>query len=279
MGGLGNQMFQYTFALGHLTNGKKVKFDITNYENGNRYRSYLLDKAFDLNLEKADKRDFFYFMEKVKSDDGSFGYQLKDNRFFIEEDAEEEFTYNPDLIDLDDTYFSGYWQNINYFRKNENEIRTHFTFKPIDSMDMYNIGLKEQIMNSNSVSIHIRRGDYLQSPIHLNLELEYYRNAITYIKQYIENSVFYIFTDDMEWVKANLLIADANYVEDNINDKCHLDMYLMSLCKHNIIANSTFSWWGAWLNKNPEKIVVTPKKWFSHIKDISGLMPRKWIKL
>lgn len=279
IGGLGNQMFQYAFAMTHILKGQKVKFDLSYYHNDSRHGGFWLDKAFDLDLIEGNLRDFFYFMERIKDKKGNSHYQKKKNRFFIEERLENEFTYNSNFEQLDNCYFSGYWQNFNYFSRIEAELRTSFMFREIDPTDLPNLKLKDEIIKNNSISIHIRRGDYLQSAPHINLELEYYTKATDFIKQRIDNPCYYIFTDDIEWARENLVLDNSYFVEGNGKIKCHVDMYLMNLCKHNIIANSTFSWWSAWLNANPKKIVITPKKWFHHEKNLDGLLQRNWIRL
>jgi len=278
-GGLGNQMFQYAAAFHHILKGKEVKFDISYYDNDSRHGGYWLEKAFNINLVKATKRDVFYFLEKAINEEGNLGYRLKKNRILVEEKPEEWFTHNAYLMHLDDTYFNGYWQNINYFKENEKEVRDLFQFIRIDDTDIVNLSVKERILNCNAVSIHIRRGDYLQSPVHLDLDLSYYENAIELIKSKVADPCFFIFTDDMKWAKENIVKDNIHYVEANGKDRCHLDMYLNSLCKHNIIANSTFSWWGAWLNKNPKKIVISPKRWLTTTQQPNSLMLKKWMYL
>jgi hypothetical protein len=106
--------------------------------------------------------------------------------------------------------------------------------------------------------------------------LDYYQKSINLINSRVKDPKYYVFSDDMDWVKKNLIIKNAVYVEGN---KGGVDLQLMSLCKHNIIANSTFSWWGAWLNNNPEKIVISPKKWFNDMNMKNDIIPEDWIKI
>ena len=150
-----------------------------------------------------------------------------------------------------------------------------------------------QISICNSVSIHIRRGDFTANPevakVHGNIcNLEYYERAMNFIEQKIDNPIFYIFTDDVEWVKihfnnrSNLIIVSnsvKNQVEFGHKHNAHQEMYLMSLCNHNIIANSSFSWWAAWLNRNDNKIIIAPKKWFNDKKSDRDLIPITWIRI
>lgn len=278
-GGLGNQMFQYAFAMGYLLKGKEVKFDLSYYATDSRHGGYYLDKVFDINIVQAVKRDFFYFFETKKNKDKNTTYVLKRDKYYISEKKEDEFTYHPVLTTLDDAYFEGYWQNASYFKKNEPAVKNCFRFKKLEIKDLENVKIKNHILNCNSVSIHIRRGDYLQSPVHIVLGLDYYRKAIMQIKKQIPNPYFFIFSDDTEWVKENITEENMFLVEGNRNDSCHIDMYLMSLCKHNIIANSTFSWWSAWLNNNPGKLIISPRQWLNYPHQITGLSLKNWTRL
>ena len=109
--------------------------------------------------------------------------------------------------------------------------------------------------------------------------MEYYQKAIKYINDNIEDPYFFIFSDDINWCKENLILNNALYVEANLKSNFECDMILMSKCKHNIIANSTFSWWGAWLNQNLNKNVIAPKRWMSSFECLDDLYPNDWIKL
>jgi len=138
---------------------------------------------------------------------------------------------------------------------------------------------------SNSVSLHIRRGDYLSKSVEVfePLNLDYYYSGIEYFNNTIKEPHYFVFSDDIEWAKSNFVQSSSYTVVDyNGADKGYEDMRLMSLCKHNIIANSSFSWWGAWLNRNPDKNVLAPKKWFSSKTsnlNSNDLLPSSWIKI
>jgi hypothetical protein len=131
----------------------------------------------------------------------------------------------------------------------------------------------------------VRMTDYLTDPVtqkkHGTCDSEYYKRALEYITEKVSNPHFYVFSDDMQWTKQNLDIPQpVCYVDQNSPNMGHVDMYLMSLCRHHIIANSTFSWWGAWLNKNPDKIVIAPKKWFAAAEyNSDDLIPSSWIRI
>ena len=196
---------------------------------------------------------------------------------------EKHFRYEPSFEQLpNQVYLDGYWQSSRYFESIGNLIRQEL--QPIALPGETNAHLMQVMANSNSVALHIRRGDYLSNPTAVNYHgvcsLEYYQSAIDFMASKLQNPIFYIFSDDLEWAKANLNIQHAAYfVDNNSGENAFQDLRLISSCKHQIIANSSFSWWGAWLNFNPDKIVIAPKKWFLVDKDTSTLYPDGWIKL
>lgn len=172
----------------------------------------------------------------------------------------------------------GYYQSEKYFKEITNIIRKDFTFpKPVD---IINQKLINQIDNTESVSIHIRRGDYLNIPNTQNIcSISYYKKAINLILKNISNPQFYIFSNDINWCKQHLQIDKAIFISNNTGKNSFIDMQLMSCCKHNIIANSTFSWWGAWLNNNPNKIIISPNKWMNDTNGTGDIIPNDWIKI
>ena len=135
-----------------------------------------------------------------------------------------------------------------------------------------------------AVSLHVRRGDYVSDPKTKAIlgvcSLDYYRAAIAHIAERIESPAFFVFSDDIAWAKANLEIPfPCEYVDHNQGQQSYNDMHLMSLCKHHIIANSSFSWWGAWLNPRKDKIVIAPENWFANNEDAKDLIPPESVKL
>jgi hypothetical protein len=187
---------------------------------------------------------------------------------------------NTDILDIKFNYFDGYWQNEKYFVDIREELLE--TFKIADTPSEPCSSYMDMIKRKNAVSIHIRRGDYAENPkvkkIHGVLSRDYYTEAIRLIKQQKPEPVFFFFSDDIEWCKLNL--PESGVFVENTSDL--EDLYLMSLCKNNIIANSSFSWWGAWLNEDPEKIVVAPRQWFADtgLNEIaSEICPSSWIRL
>ena len=181
-------------------------------------------------------------------------------------------------------YYEGFWQSEQYFSSIESEVRTAFCFKKPLNQQSQKI-TDELAQQPNAVSVHVRRGDYVTSAatneMHGVCSIKYYQNAIAIIKQHVINPVFYFFSDDAEWVAKNLIIVNDNtiLVQHNQGDDSWQDMALMSKCNHHIIANSSFSWWGAWLNSSKEKIVIAPEHWFakqSNAPDYSDILPAGW---
>jgi hypothetical protein len=179
-------------------------------------------------------------------------------------------------------HLDGYWQSEKYFIDITDTLRLDFTLKK--EMEVKARDLYEKIKNKNSVSLHIRRGDYLSSKfssIYPVLSIDYYSRALKVIKDKIKDPQIFVFTDDIEWVKDNLDIpVQIEFVSGQKDINANEELILMSQCRHNIIANSSFSWWGAWLNSNPEKIVIAPSHWlYVDSYKIDDLVPKKWIKI
>lgn len=173
------------------------------------------------------------------------------------------------------TYINGYWQNEKYFKNYEKQVRKDFTFrKKVQNKFI------EKIKSSNSVGVHVRRADYVNiSRIRDAVGVcgvPYYKRAINFMAGKVRNPVFFIFSeqDGLKWAREKLNVRDAFMVDG----KDYEDLFLMSLCKHNIVANSSFSWWGAWLNKNPEKIVIAPDPWFTNEPE-KDIIPSSWVKV
>lgn len=260
-GGLGNQMFQYACGRAlslklntELSVNPKVAF------NPAVPRHYELDH-FNINPILNEHKNV-----------GSMVFR------------EKHFHFDPTISTAKDgVMLDGYFQSEKYFKGYEDIIRKDFTLKePIDNEHI----ITGHIARCESVSLHIRRGDYITLPGAAKVHggccpSEYYSRAIIYIRSKVENPVFFIFSDDIEWVKANMEFpTNTWFVSGNKHLNNPQELIAMSLCKHNIIANSSFSWWAAWLNNNLNKIVVAPVKWFnSNNLDTRDLIPGEWIRI
>lgn len=268
MGGLGNQMFQYAMI-------KSLSIE--------KNAIFILDLSFMKNykLHKYGLDNFQIEKNYLSIPQWFIKFLLKLKVILVYDESLYSFKFNPNLISLSNNfiYFGGYFQSELYFKKYAQEILTDFEVKA--PLKQKTIELISKICLQNAVSIHIRRGDFLNLNTHNTDKNEYYKLAIDKIEEIVHDPVYYIFSDDMDWVKENFKTNfETIYVDFNTADSNYEDLKLMSSCKHNIIANSSFSWWGAWLNANPSKIVIAPKKWFNgEDYDYSDVIPQSWIKI
>lgn len=278
MGGLGNQMFQYAFARAYAEKNNLELFldtsflmDKTQRENFTQ-RDYELD-IFNIGLPAKD-----FSNERKK-------FFKKITKYFISEKIikEKSFSFDESLLSaLNCELIIGYFQTEKYFKNIRDILLKDFHFCEVTSQTEQLVKL---LVVSNTVSVHIRRGDYVASEANKNFHgscsLEYYQNAFEYINDKVNAPLYVFFSDDMDWVREKFSFVENKILVDHNKEKRSFeDMYLMSVCKNNIIANSSFSWWGAWLNKNPNKIVVAPIKWFNDKSvDTRDLIPDEWVRL
>ena len=275
IGGLGNQMFQYAYAKALQQKGYKVKIDISAFDTYKLHGGYQLDK-FDLDLEAAAKEEIKSFYKK------DIVSQIL-NRLNIKNTIIKEngLAFKKRLLKpSDNTYIQGYFQSEQYLSNLDN-INEIFTINK--EISNYSKDIKKLILDStNSCSIHIRRGDYIDDPIFEVCEVDYYDKAMNFISKKTTDITYFVFSNDVQWVKENIKADNIIYVDSPEPRIPHEDIYLMSLCTNNIIANSSFSWWGAFLNQNKNKLVIAPKNWFKtakKIKQAKDLVPKTWIKL
>lgn len=269
-GGLASQMDQYAFykALHFHYPNVKIKMDIFNLF-PKEHNGFELDKVFNIKRNECTISEIivlsdicppkmkYFSLYKVLNGMRRRLVGIKDSFIRIDDPSifyKEVFELNP----LKSYIFFGNWSNEKYREGIEKDLRTDFTF--VNDLVGDNLLLAQNISKENSVSIHIRRGDYSKYGFPM-LTLNYYKKAIDIIRQNVTNPIFYLFSDDINYVKHSFsFLKNAIIVSNNCRDKSYLDMQLMSMCKHNIIANSGFSFWGAWLNSNPDKLVIAPKK-------------------
>ena len=283
IGGLGNQMFQYAFylAIKNKFPNEAVFVDCSYFDIYNLHNGFELESVFNITLPKASAIQ----LKKVTLHINNYLFYRISRRLLSSRKTECIESRNQAfdetvLIQSGDRYYDGYWQNYLYFKDIYDSVSTAFLFK--NQLDKKNLTLLNKINNGvNSVSIHVRRGDYLKHRLYKDLcGLEYYKKAIDYIINSIDSPVFFIFSNDIKWAKDNLQpffnSNSAIFVTGNEGVDSYKDMQLMSLCKHNIIANSSFSWWSAYLNINPDKIVIAPKIWINKDLEFTIQMP-EWI--
>jgi len=273
-------MFQYAFGQYlQLKHDVDVKYDINDFKT--YFREYILDKIFNVNPIYATDEE----ISKLRDFNPKKYLHLKFLPRFIRKNFEtykneEKIPFDPNVLNYkNNKYLNGYWQSENYFKDIENTLKREFTFK--NDIDEKNKIIADEIISKNAVSLHIRRGDYLtNTPLLEICSLDYYKQAINHISKNVDNPYFYIFSDDPAWTEDNLKLSWP-YSIVNLNTKTnqHMDMLLMSYCKHNVIANSSFSWWGAWLNSNSDKIVIAPKNWTSSEMYSPHRTPSNWIRI
>lgn len=263
IGGLGNQLFQYAAACNlAIINNTSLKLDLSEFDLYKLHKYSLHHFNFPQNFITIDELNM---LEEVK---------------------EKHYHYDDSFRLIgNNVVLRGYWQSEKYFQEIAPKLNKDFQLK--SSISEKSLEISELIKQVNSVSLHIRRGDYAvgtySDQILDQLDLAYYFEAIKKLQEVEMDLIFFIFSDDPEWAKDALSIdIPMVFVDNNNADANFEDLCLMSLCKHNIIANSSFSWWGAWLNKNQAKKVFAPKKWFSsnarNIND-KDLVPESWYKV
>ena len=270
--GLGNQMFQYAFykSLKFRYPNNIVKMDVFHIYGKYIHNGFELNSIFGITVDECSKRaalllsDYFPMYEKkyklLNRLQGvrRYFWGVKES-FLSQDDPTCYYDEVYHLSQLRSYIFKGNWVNEKYFSELREQLLADFKFPEITEMS--NIDYAYDIENSNSVSVHIRKGDYVNSGM-INLTLEYYKMAQKVIESRVDNPKYFIFTDDKHAIKDFIKIFEDScvIVEGNIGNKSYRDMQLMSLCKHNIIANSTFSFWGAYLNTNIKKMVIAPDK-------------------
>lgn len=260
-GGLGNQMFQYVFYLWLKSKHKRKIYGYYPHKGLKNHNGLEIDKVFT-NIELPISNLCVVLVVYILKILRKIGLNMVSNK---------ENIFNNDIL------YEDYWQDLFFYNGFEFKFDT-------EKFDILTQSVLSKIQLSNSVSLHVRRGDYLlneNTAIYSGVcDVEYYKNAIIHINQNVNNPFFFIFSDDMSWVRENLQIENSILVDWNVGESSSNDLFLMSQCKHNIIANSTFSWWGAFLNKFSDKIVISPQKWFANsVYSTPQIIPDEWIKI
>lgn len=279
-GGLGNQMFQYVLLRKLQCVGKNAVADLSFYTSLNRTSEFILSDVFpNIKLQNCSEKQKNDLIERNKNI-----YNRKKFLIYKEPDIYEENRKSAEtfLLDITGGYIQGYHQNYCFAESICDVLLNDFTFQLT-----HDAGLNKmcrEIQNRNAVSIHIRRGDYLKKK---NVDIyggictdSYYDHAMQYIMKKYSDITWCFFSNDIEWVKKKYQDKNAIFIDKEMFEDYHdwYDMYLMSKCKHNIIANSTFSWWAAWLNSNPEKTVIAPSIWINNCV-YEDIYPENWIRL
>lgn len=282
-GGVGNQMFQYAFAL-YMAKNRNDSISFFTDKIGKNLEDFAITN-FKLDLVQLSDAKIKSLGYTFRS---TFEYRLKRKiiqlfPFLNIKILVEKGLQHKENIPKHCILFDGYWQSHKYVNAVENELREKFIFRDCSLLDLE---AYKHIITTNSVSLHIRKGDYLQGKNALIYEacpIDYYIKAIDLISKSIESPVFFVFSNDLQWTKENLKVTtniSLQFVDNSdYRDPAIADLFLMSKCKNNIIANSTFSWWAAWLNDNNDKIVIAPKIWVHNKSTSKDLIPTSWIVL
>lgn len=283
LGGLGNQMFQYAhyIALRHRFPQEEVKIDLNNFRGYRCHNGFELEDIFGLpaapraSLREVIRQAWPYFHYRA----WQIGSRLLPRRKSMCVES-QNMAFCPDALSRQgDTYYDGYWQDRRYFADAMEEVRKAFKFPPL--AEEKNISVAEEMLTTKSVALHIRRGDYLKHKKYAGTcTVDYYAEAIKTINARNEVDGYYVFCNDATWYVSNIapLLAGfkVTYVDWNREKLSFRDMQLMSMCKHMIIANSTFSWWAAMLHQHPDGTVIAPVKWFG-LSDYHFSLPEEWI--
>ena len=288
-GGLGNTMFNYALVVAFRKLGiRSILFvsDANIHHNG-----YELEKIFSnvnpfLGISSI-TRHYYLFLGYIRclklSSKMKFPHRLllfPFKRLYIS----NAYSYCSEVFTnlQRNEYLIGVFQSYKYYECCKNELIKEFSFDELKLSTLTKTVANRIKETSNAVSIHVRRGDYMTPYFYKNLgcvcNLDYYNRAITEMNMRVKNPTYFIFSDDINYVRENLSIPNAVFIDFNIKTDSWQDMYLMSICKHNIIANSSFSWWGAYLNQNPEKVVIAPYIWWAGY-DTDDVTPPSWIRL
>lgn len=288
IGRMGNQLFQY--AVGRqlaLRNKMPLKIDMSanepTVENKLTY--------FNIDAPLATEEEVKRMVSKYESHSFYSRAYRKIERKLLPRHKRKYFKekgyyeYDADLIKITSSVLlEGFWQHHQYFEKLHPRLWDELTLR--DEYIFEHKIFQEIVQAGSSISIHIRRGDYVSDPNNLNwfgvMPISYYQNAISYMDQHVKNPVYFVFSDDLDWAERNLSIkAPVVFVDIDGGKKDYLELYAMSKCRHNIIANSSFSWWAAFLNKNEDKKIIAPKTWLAVEelnKKVTIQMP-SWIKM
>ncbi len=280
-GGLGNQMFQY--ALGRklsLQNNDELLLDTSGLDRANQvgdiYRPFSLGQFLVAGNIATPQQ-----IQQYKNQYGIFSKILRKFRFKIL--RQMHIGWEPVVLKTKGTkYLDGYWQSPKYFESIRDVLLADFSLKK--GLSATAEQFSDQISRSESIALHVRRGDYVANAsvnkAYGECGLGYYQSAIEMVRAKTKDPVFFIFSDDIDWVKENLLIGKKVVFVSGQGLTDAEEIILMSKCRHNIIANSTFSWWGAWLNQNPSKIVIAPEPWFEvNEKFFKDLIPKTWTRI
>ncbi len=280
-------MFQY--ACGRATSlrtQQPLRLTVDQFSEYQQHNGFELLRVFDLDIPLANREELVALLglrsnPKIRRLLGRPSMSWAVGNSWCNE---PHFDYWPGIINIKNpTYIHGYWQSEIYFQDISDLIRKDFKFR--NNFSELDLGVKKRMTLSPSASVHIRRGDYLTAKfktVYATCENQYYISAVELLRNIVPNIKLFIFSDEPDWVLAHIapkLGGEVEIVSHNAGSRSANDMHLMSLADHHVIANSSFSWWGAWLNNSKDKVVIAPKKWFADGRSTPTLVPSTWIRL
>lgn len=284
IGGLGNQMFQFALykALQKQHPEERVLLDLHTFNGYHKHRGFEIGKVFGADYETASLKEIArlaypypnYQLWRI----GSRLLPIRSTMLM----EKANFTFEPEAISYKgDRYYDGYWQNEEYFSDIREELLSIYAFPSMN--DEQNLKTAQQASTTNSCSIHIRRGDYLTDPLRQGTtDNDYVVEAIRKMKDKVRPETWFVFSDDITWCQQHLSgILDEGstlFIDWNKGERSIYDMYLMSICRHHIISNSSFSWWGAWLSQPQDGTTIAPAVWMN-MKDVTSPVPANWMKI
>jgi hypothetical protein len=284
MGGLGNQLFQYAFGRQlALRLGTPLHLDLRSYGEfvpGQTVRSYEL-AVYPIRAEIADPAK----LPTLKTSRPGRAAARVRSALGLQMEVVEHLPpgFHAGLPSRRNALYVGYWQSALYFEGIADELRADL--RPRHEPNDRNREYANRIAACEAVSLHVRRGDYAtvvhNQQTHGLAPVDYYRESIRIVRERVPGAVFFVFSDDLPWCRENLPLGDsAVFVDGNGGAMAYEDLRLMGQCRHHVIANSSFSWWGAWLNPSPTKIVIAPARWFADASiDTTGMVPPEWLRV
>lgn len=277
-GGLGNQLFQYAAGSSLAQRlGTVCKLDLTSLHKKQLRQLELNYFSFEPLIATKEEIKEFVWLPTLYRHSPAFFSKLGKNIY-----REPHFHFDENFAQLPNhVYLDGYWQSEKYFSSNESRLRNELIIKPAYIQHLQE--WVEEMEQNQSVSVHIRRGDYINKKVtdyHGVLTTDYYNKSIRILAQKNPSIKLYFFSDDINWVKQNINIELPHEFISGKTRSTIEDFYLMSKCRHNIIANSSFSWWTAWLNSNKSKTIIAPQNWFKRTDlDTKDLIPKNWLRI
>ncbi len=276
-GGLGNQLFQYATGRAlSLRNNTDLRLDISSYADPGNLRSYMLSN-YNVKANTLARKNWLY-QKIADSIRLIFGLSV-DGKIY----GEHSNTFDTTILNLNDSiYLLGHWQSEKYFAEYCDQIKKDLILQT--PLSESSLKIMPQIRKKPSVAVHVRRGDYVSNSVAQQvlgtLSPVYYQNAVTYLEKKVKHPKFFAFSDDPSWASQNILVKHPNTTYLQTSRTPYEDLELMRACDHFIIANSSFSWWSAWLGSQHGSIVIAPKKWFASKKySAKDLIPKHWIQI